>query len=170
MNPLLFFLDFWLDSFVSGPSPRKMLCCFYGIHNKPKFAQDLIIPLSLYACDLVTLCWHCALILAHEHHKLPRKHGQPLEFSSKWTPWRHKSCSNGTLGVLHAASIYLVENEELKDSTRCNLVGEVWMINAPLSYFWHKTIFHQGTASFAEFSLCIFQCQSLKSWCRYLKQ
>lgn len=44
------FLDFWLDSFASGPSPRKMLCCFYGIHNKPKFFQDLIILLSLYAC------------------------------------------------------------------------------------------------------------------------
>lgn len=51
------FLDFWLDSFVSGPSPKKMLCCFYGIHNKSKLFQDLIILLSLYALwDLVTLC------------------------------------------------------------------------------------------------------------------
>lgn len=55
------FLDFWLGSFASGPSPRKMLCCFYGIHNKSKFFQDLLILLSLYASvwhlgDPVTIC------------------------------------------------------------------------------------------------------------------
>lgn len=102
-----------------------------------------LVCLCIILWDLVTICWHYILILAHKHHLLSRKYGQPLEFSSKLIPWRHKACPNGTFGVLHTASIYLVEHKELKDSTRCNLVGKVWRIDVLLPWFWNRTISQQ---------------------------
>lgn len=120
-----------VEVFSGSDNPTSLLCQFAVL------------------CGLVTICWYYILTQqppntpAHNHHMLPRKHGQPSEFSSKRIPWRHKACPNETLGVLHTASTHVAENEDLRDSTRCKLVWEVWRINVPLPCFWHRTISHQ---------------------------
>lgn len=117
---------------------------FSGCDNPTSLVCQCVV-----LCDLVTICWYYILIqqspntLAHKHHLLSRKYGQPSEFSSKRIPWRHKACPNETPGVLYTASIHMVENEDLRDSTRCKLVWQVWRINVPLPCSWHRTISHQ---------------------------
>lgn len=81
---------------------------------------------------LPAVLWYCCCILipAHQHHVPARKCAQPLQFSSKWMPWKHKACPSEALGVPHAASIYLVKNEELRDST-----NESWCERSGASMF-----------------------------------
>lgn len=125
------FLDFWLDSFVSGTSPRKMLCSFYGIHNKLKFFQGLIILLSLYArvsfcvisvpsgCTLLSGAGFWSLHINTTCHLGNRDNlwsSAANDFPEDTKPVlvRHLVCHMQT-------SMYVVGNEELRDSTRCKL-------------------------------------------------
>lgn len=113
----------------SGPSPRKMLCCFYGIHNIFFFTfSGSDNPISLYAraSYYVFLLYFLShqTPKTHTHkHPVSKKYEQLFEFSSARILWSHKAClKDASFAVYIGFSQMYAREEYLRYRTKYKVV------------------------------------------------
>lgn len=112
----------------SGPSPRKMLCCFYGIHNIFfYFFQDLIILFPCMPGHLTMYSYYIFWAIRHQKpthkHPVSKKYEQLFEFSSAWILWSHKAClKDASFAVYIGFSQMYAREEYLRYRTKYKVV------------------------------------------------